>query len=587
MKRKLKDFETKYQAEKKRAKLEDSFFDWAKFEDSVRVEFDSVIGDDQILKKAYETGKLFFSSSERESALKKALKPRISAIKDISSQVQAQAAIDSFYSEEIDLEDAFLDTIREARHYKPQTDMVRGLNSSALDALSKTPFGISMEAFPDLSFGRSGRLSRSDCFNGETNLLEFCPRNFAGTVIGARLVPGGLFAHEMAHAIDNLVNSDASARLLEENLKKFYPDYLSNPNATEALVCASKLFDPALSSSYGVDKIITKDKFDTSFASAAFEFVSFYAELVSVTMSLSSDFEDYKLKLSEHFRSRLETQLAGYSDKEKLFALDSVSVFSSAYSASLKLDGELQELFAENKKILDSHIDPIVERISQQISDLQDKNPAKILLDQYIKGKTAELLKDKGDINSVDEIVEEIFNGSDFVSEYTKKLLELAKADPKLVDLPREYQERVIRKRFVEPQIEQIKDYIKSQIRLEVINRKNHILTEKAGEIQKKILEADKDVKETNAEVESMKKSLESIENDLRGKPQDQDLLKRKAVLEEKIRTESEKLKKRESDMEKAAEESRKTEEDIGKNDQDRDDTKRKMEERERDIFNK
>ncbi|WP_341789276.1 hypothetical protein [Rickettsia endosymbiont of Polydrusus tereticollis] len=274
-----------------------------------------------------------------------------------------------YYDPEQEMESRLINTFKAMQEYKPSNDLAQLHNEDALNAIKhhegdedveKKKFGISIEIFPSISFTpRTGdTLGRFDCYNSTDNILKVCPNDLPyDKGIPTRSPPKSLFAHELAHAIDDIANKDnPSVKGVELTIRKYFPkiDATNADKVRTALENAAMLYDKEFNDSYGVRGIIDKSynlNFELGGATdgAAHEFVSFFAQSVSECLNDLKEGKDFSAAYGEHIQGQIDKI---YPPEDKLFALDVMSNCSQAY-VSRFTNPEVQKLFQDVNKVIE------------------------------------------------------------------------------------------------------------------------------------------------------------------------------------------------------------------------------------------
>ena len=384
--------------------------------EGIAEEIKSIVGADEVLKKLYDSDKLYISS-EYFKAGKELFEKKARESKSTKGKTTASK---NPYSGD-NFEEVLLATFRELPKFQPEGRLARAHNAAAIDALSESGGfkGISIELFPNL-VDEGNKIGRFDFYDHATRLVEFCPRNLANSqgvnIPNRTLSAKTLLAHELAHAIDyNLNNLDSAVQLITT-----LADYAGEDvdGANEALAFASKAYTPIFAQQYELDQILHTDEslqtgksltpkamleeyktgvLDSSgkfkFSAVVTEFLGFYAENISTNLDAKHQHQPpsldiFKQKFSETLKRKV-TNDKDASFEQRLFSLDVMEACSREYVKSVR-----NEVTSEVFKYA-------VAEVEQQRQDLSVK--AEKYFSEEIEKKSTSLKSLNGDESSTQQ----------------------------------------------------------------------------------------------------------------------------------------------------------------------------------------
>jgi len=419
----------------------------------------STIKDNPLLFKLYQEKRLYISSKFRstEKSIRKEIDSLLtsydSRVKELElipedkrtndqkeeilekkkSQLKLEEAkekIDMFYNPEQELK-GILDRVeKELQEYKTNefaSDyLLKTLETLDKNSVAGKELQVHIELFPLLiGAGRGDYISGSKF--GESSIC-FCPLNFEGTYIIAKLTPKALFGHELTHAVDRKIKS-GSGSLLKKYCDSKEPEILEIGLECLDHLCSGKRIKAGSVYKF---KELSKDGKINLECMAGHEFIAFHVENIVAKLNDSKDIEDFKKKYDTYIKESLDTFKTEHKveniTKYKLFALRARDSFMEEYIKTMKDSKVLEVANQVHEEHIDKTLDKIIEEdIAKDITDLTEK------FTKYLDGGSIEESKNKFELK-LNEFIEEdyddvVINPND---EFVKKTIDKYKNEAKL-----------------------------------------------------------------------------------------------------------------------------------------------------------
>lgn len=570
-KKRLRDFESAYPS--KQAMLSDIFFKDYNFEDSQKEEVEKVIQDNPFLDQLYKTGKLYIGSKYRDEGQKIITKNLSKLELNLDERNKKKRRLEEFYDSSQKVAEIVTSRIKDVKEYQDKTDLARDYNNHTISVLmSRNPtFSVSIELFPDIEFDQ--RIIRSDCYDPSTSFIEFCPTNFPNTGIPPRNPASELFAHELAHAIDDLVN-DPSITSLEANLRSYYPDLKKDRvEIQKALEFASLLASRDISRYYSLMQIVDDNGTFNRDVDAVAEFVSYHAEKIAKVLNESASISEFEAKYSKRINDIVKGNSGLTNLKGKLFSLDSMNAYTKDYKEALTVGSQsIKQVFQTVNQVFNKHIDSILNEISKAIIQDMSLEPLKAILEGEITKEVNSKTIGIDFTSPVEEIVKSILDNNSIDLALRKNLEAIAYTNHEVLPVlkanaPEKYYGTILEKRFIEPKRDQYFKYIESAITAQILDRKVQYIAQNAGKIQAEIVASQSKLETLKSDISKKNESLDNLKKELAKDPDDPDLQEQKRQLENEINEAEKNQQAVEDDISKKQDEARQN--DASKNEND------------------
>lgn len=367
-----------------------------------------VIEANKALKILHDKGKLYIGISFFETGAEKikALILDIQTIKNnpnksskkSSNQSPSSASnnFDLYDGDELEFEKIFeISVIKGLEDYNPKGKLAVSHNVAAVLSLvgNNNFVGIAIELFPDI-YKKGLSLDRMDLYDDSTKMIHFCPNNLKDfkredIIISMPSIPEkpmNLLAHELAHAIDYIINRVDSAYkliLALENYSDDYQKYFKHSDDGQEYLkevvkfAKEKFYDVDFKKNYKPEKVVldfydppvrlgtperenahpqigtpkdvveqykiwrtTDEPFSSHFSAVATEYLGFYAERIS-ELFINRNLDKFQQVFTESL-----SEFDSCGQKKTTRTKKKSSEKKSTYEDSLDLEGLLKCLFA-------------------------------------------------------------------------------------------------------------------------------------------------------------------------------------------------------------------------------------------------
>lgn len=448
--------------------------------------------------------------------------------------------------------------------------LIEEWNAYSIKPLLNSKFVLKLEMFPILEGSTNGsHLTRYDFFSPNEGSISLCPNQYLeSSIIPARSdFPCLVLAHELAHAVDIMINNGSSSRKLEKILDRYFPHSRSASDYDEVINC---LESGALAlhrdfyEAYYIDKIIDGSAKFIVDSNASYEFVSFFTEIIAKSLLRSKNLEEFKSNFTTYVEIGLaQSKSISKSGFAELFSTNVGLECSQSLKGVLINLGTMSKIFDDVDSVVRDKSKAAEKRIIEDMP-LAKKDLISFerdVIDDLVKDTIRELEKSEpsfyklSESEVVDKIVDKKFLDNfkeRFRSEVIPYVLSLISGKRLFSALGKDRFELSVRTNIVDNMFNEATlsvkgaSYLESLVLLTFSQEKIHYIAQHISELQKDIAKTTSDITETSDELSSKSAELDDIEEQIKSGSTSPDLEQRREELNEEI----DKLNKKASDLE-------------------------------------